>query len=50
MDCEPDFESEEKKEYQDKINWLESENAYLRGMIEAYEKFLKGKGYIKKEE
>ena len=50
MECEPDFEPEEKKKYQDKINWLRSENAYLRGVIAAYEKFLKGKGYIKDEE
>lgn len=35
---------------QDIINWLRSENAYLRGMIKAYEKFLKDKGYIKEEE
>lgn len=35
---------------QDIIIWLKSENAYLRGKIEAYEKFLKDKGYIKEEE
>lgn len=35
---------------QDVINWLRSENAYLRGKIEAYEKFLKDKGYIKDKE
>lgn len=35
---------------QDIINWLRSENAYLRGKIEAYEKFLKDRGYIKEEE
>lgn len=35
---------------QDLINWLRSENAYLRGKIEVYEKFLKDKGYIKEEE
>lgn len=35
---------------QEIINWLRSENAYLRGVIKAYEKFLKGKGYIKEEE
>lgn len=35
---------------QDIINWLRSENAYLRGKIEAYEKFLKDKGYIKDKE
>ena len=28
---------------------LKSENAYLRGKITVYEKFLKGKGYIKEE-
>ena len=31
---------------QDTINLLRSENAYLRGKIEAYEKFLKRKGFI----
>lgn len=35
---------------QDIINWLRSENAYLRGKIAAYEKFLKDRGYIKEEE
>ena len=35
---------------QDIIIWLRSENAYLRGKIEAYEKFLKDKGYIKDKE
>lgn len=35
---------------QDIINWLRSENAYLRGKIEAYEMFLKDIGYIKEEE
>lgn len=35
---------------QDTINWLRSENAYLRGKIAAYEKFLKDRGYIKEEE
>lgn len=35
---------------QDIINWLRSENAYLRGKIEAYEKFLKDRGYIKEKE
>lgn len=34
---------------QDTINWLRSENAYLRGKVEVYEKFLKDKGYIKEE-
>lgn len=32
------------------INWLRSENAYLRGVIKAYEKILKLRGYIKEEE
>lgn len=32
------------------INSLRSENAYLRGMITVYEKFLKDKGFIKEEE
>lgn len=39
------------------ILWLKSENenlrseiAYLKGMIDAYEEFLKGKGFIKEEE
>lgn len=31
---------------QDTINLLRSENAYLRGKIESYEKFLKRKGFI----
>lgn len=31
------------------IEWLKSENAYLRGKVYAYENFLKDKGYIKKE-
>lgn len=34
----------------DIINWLRSENAYLRGKITVYEKFLKDRGYIKEEE
>ena len=32
---------------QDTIELLKSENAYLRGKIEVYEKFLKDNGYIK---
>lgn len=40
----------EPTEDQDIINWLRSENAFLRGKIEAYEKFLKDRGYIKEEE
>lgn len=35
---------------QDIINWLRAENAYLRGVIAAYEKFLKNRGYMKEEE
>lgn len=34
----------------DTIELLRSENAYLRGKIEVYEKFLKDRGYIKEEE
>ena len=34
----------------DIIEQLRCENAYLRGKIIAYEKFLKTKGYIKEEE
>lgn len=30
------------------VEWLRSENAYLRGKVYAYEEFLKAKGYIKK--
>lgn len=35
---------------QDIIDWLKSENAYLRGKIEVYEKFLKDRVYINEEE
>ena len=35
---------------QDEIAMLRSENAYLRGKIAAYEKFLKDKAFIKEEE
>ena len=35
---------------EDTINWLRSENAYLRGKIYAYEKFLKDKEYIKEDD
>lgn len=31
---------------EDIINNLKSENAYLRGLIKTYEKFLKERGYI----
>lgn len=37
-------------EDQEEIAMLRSENAYLRGKIEVYEKFLKDRGYIKEEE
>ena len=43
------FYSEPTKD-QDTIEFLRSENAYLRGKIEVYEKFLKDKGFIKEEE
>ena len=39
----------EPPEAQDTVELLKSENAYLRGKIEVYEKFLKDKGYIKEE-
>lgn len=35
---------------QDIIYSLQSENAYLKGVIGVYEKFLKDRGYIKEEE
>lgn len=34
----------------DTVELLKSENAYLMGIIEAYEEFLKSKGYLKEEE
>lgn len=34
----------------DFVRMLRSENAYLKGKIAVYEKFLKAKGYIKEEE
>lgn len=40
----------EPTEDQDTITSLKSENAYLRGIIGVYEKFLKDKGFIKEEE
>lgn len=40
----------EPMEEQDIINWLRSENAYLKGKIAVYEKFLKDNGYIKEKE
>lgn len=30
---------------QNTINWLKNENAYLRGVIKAYEKILRSKGF-----
>ena len=39
---------EELTKEQNTIEWLRSENAYLRGKVYAYEEFLKAKGYIKK--
>lgn len=44
------YDDTESTKDQDTILWLKSENAYLRGKIEAYEKFLKDRGYIKEEE
>lgn len=35
---------------QNEIAMLRCENAYLRGKITVYEKFLKDKGFIKEEE
>ena len=37
-------------EDQDAVELLRSENAYLRGKIAVYEKFLKDKGFVKEEE
>lgn len=44
------YDDNKPTEDQGTVNWLKSENAYLRGKIEVYEKFLKDKGYIKEEE
>lgn len=44
------YDDIEPAEDQDIISWLRSENAYLKGKIAVYEKFLKDKGYIKEEE
>lgn len=44
------YDDDEPNKDQDIIDWLKSENAYLRGKIEVYEKFLKDRGYIKEEE
>ena len=35
---------------QDAIDLLESKNAYLKGKVKAYEKFLKDKGYMEGED
>lgn len=37
-------------EYQDTINTLRCEIAYLNGKVEVYEKILKDRGFIKEEE
>lgn len=39
----PDIES---TNVDDIINYLRCENAYLKGLVKAYEKFLKERGYI----
>lgn len=44
------YDDAEPTKDQDIINLLRSENAYLRGKIAVYEKFLKDKGFIKEEE
>lgn len=44
------YDDTEPTKDQDSINWLRSENAYLRGKIAVYEKFLKDRGHIKEEE
>lgn len=44
------YDDAEQTKDQDTIDLLRSENAYLRGKIEAYEKFLKDRGFIKEEE
>lgn len=53
-DWSPDYEYDIKwnkpTKDQELINWLRSENAYLRGQLAAYEKFLKDKGYIEEVE
>lgn len=45
-----DYKHKKPKTDQDIIKSLKSENAYLRGIIGVYEKFLKDRGYIKEEE
>lgn len=44
------YDDNEPNKDQDIIDWLKSENAYLRGKIEVYEKFLKDRVYINEEE
>lgn len=44
------YDDTESTKDQDIINWLRSENAYLKGQVAAYEKFLKDRDYIKEEE
>lgn len=51
------MDKEELKAADETVSWLKSENenlrseiAYLRGMVDAYEKFLKDKGFMKEEE
>lgn len=44
------FEPAEDQDTVDFVRMLRSENAYLKGKIAVYEKFLKAKGYIKEEE
>ena len=48
-DNERFYDDNEPDKDQDIIDWLKSENAYLRGKIEVYEEFLKYKCYIKEE-
>ena len=45
-----DIYTDEPTKDQDTINWLKSENAYLKGKIAVYERFLKAKGYIKEDD
>ena len=44
------YDDTESTKDQDIINWLRSENAFLRGKITVYEKFLKERGHIKEDE
>lgn len=45
-----EWEDYELMEDQDIIKFVKNENAFLRGKITVYEKFLKDKGFIKEEE